>query len=155
MFGSPEKDEAKLREFAEVLMLAPSKPASAAAFVAEGYEAQAWLTNKIGSPLFNQIIDELRNRKGLKARYGDKDAFLAKTWERLEKVPEGDTEQYTKLGKLYAEVAGYIDRPAAAIVTTNIDQRKVIIQPADMSLEDWERKASEHQRKLIIDATAA
>lgn len=62
-------------------------------------------------------------------------------------LPSAD--DYVKLAKLYAEVRGFIEKPAATTnVFTGVSQ-KVIEAPVHSSDEAWEQAAEQQQRDLL------
>lgn len=76
-------------------------------------------------------------------------------WDRMKgKRPDGstippDSESYTKLAKLYAEVRGFIEKPAAPIVNNNVIVPRAIEVPTHGTTEEWELAAEKQQRELL------
>ena len=76
-------------------------------------------------------------------------------WDRMQgKRPDGSivpptTEDYAKLAKLYAEVRGFIEKPAAAVVNNNVVVPRAIEVPTHGTDEDWEAAAEKQQQELL------
>lgn len=73
-------------------------------------------------------------------------------WGKMHE-PFTDAEQFSKLGKLYAEVRGFIEKPSTNI-NTNLQQvvNKVMIVRENGSNADWEAKLEAQQSKLLEDS---
>lgn len=64
-----------------------------------------------------------------------------------------DSEVRLKAHRLYAEVMGFIEKPAAPMVNTGTITQCVMIVPDKGTDKEWEKKTIEQQRKLIEHAS--
>lgn len=75
--------------------------------------------------------------------------------ERMEgKRPDGsiippDTEDFAKLGKLFADVLGFIEKPQAPSNSVTLIMPKVIEVPTHGTDEEWELAAGKQQHDLL------
>jgi len=75
--------------------------------------------------------------------------FIRNIWDRLQTC---DDDDFTKLGKLYADVRGYINKPVDPQTPqqTNVVTH-VMVVPAHSNASEWEANAKSQQRALITD----
>lgn len=62
-------------------------------------------------------------------------------------------EDKLKALKLYADIRGFIEKPAAVNVDQRVTNNRVMLVKEFESDEDWEAKALEQQRKLVSEAS--
>lgn len=58
-------------------------------------------------------------------------------------------DEYAKLAKLYADIRGFIDKPAAVNVNTSVIVPRAIEVPTHGTNEQWEIAAETQQRELL------
>lgn len=115
------------------------------------YCARYWPSD----PLVQQEIQRLQASQGPGYGLADKGELLRLIWERMtaERLADGSVnvlapDDLVKLAKLYAEVRGYIERPAATPLV-NVSVPRAIEVPVHESDEAWERAAQKQQRELL------
>lgn len=59
-----------------------------------------------------------------------------------------DDETYGKLMRLYADMMGQIEKAGSNTPSVVINNNKVLVMPATLSVEDWSLKATKQQREL-------
>lgn len=99
--------------------------------------------------------DVLRIKKDLLAKNGkgaympDKHDLAEVLWSRIESNRISN-EDLAKLGKLYADINGFIEKPSNNVnINTNVDNRVVMVIPHMGTGDEWERNALEQQRNLV------
>lgn len=82
-----------------------------------------------------------------------KAAFARKIWDRMEEERIAP-EDFAKLGKLYADVRGFIEKPQTNINNNvnNVNNRVMIIRETGTD-EDWEAKLRKQQEDLTNAST--
>lgn len=141
--------EAK-EKFSRLLLKEPSDPFAVALKVFPDDTKRAlWVANNWPSdPEVLSLQEKATEDEGELAFLPTKGQLCRDVWEKMQdKFTDPDT--YVKLGKLYAEVRGFIEKPQMA-VTTNVQNvtNKVMIVRESGSDAEWERKLLEQQTRL-------
>lgn len=99
------------------------------------------------------VVAELdRLGAGTEQQLPDEDK-IARDIYNLANDPDKSTDDRLKAYKLYAEVRGFIQKPGTTINNNNIaDNRRVMVMPMQVGLDQFEAIAEAQQTKLIVDA---
>ena len=80
-------------------------------------------------------------------------ADLARKIMQIGDNPQHSPDERLKAYKQYAELMGFIQKPETGSTNnTFIDNRRVMMVPANQSAEEWERDAVDHQISMIEHA---
>lgn len=139
--------------FAALLLKTPSDPFKAALALFPDNVSRA-LRIATEWPRDSLVIEEqgkLVTSAGDMAFLPSKADLARLIWGKLED-DKINADEFAKLGKLYAEVRGFIDKP---INNTNIqvnNVQRVVEMPVYSSSEHWEAEAAAQQRELLANA---
>lgn len=144
--------------FAALLIRSPTQPFEAALeIISDPDDIGRALKAATEWPLDPEVIafkKELLKGDGELNFLPSKADFAKLIWEKM----EGkfiDIEDFTKLGKLYADVRGFIVKPETNVVVNNSKiENKVIVVKDLGSNDDWENKAVLQQKALLDVSTS-
>ena len=148
-----EELTAKL-QFADNMVRRPGDPQGAARSIVPGntelmlYMAQHW-------PYDETVVAEMkaiREENDPMDLLPSKAEFAREVWTRLT-ARRVDNEDFTKLGKLYADVCGYIDKPQTNVAVMTNSNNKVMVVNQKGTDEEWSKKLIRQQKKLVSAAT--
>ena len=150
-----ENEEELKAEFARLLLQTPDDPFKAAlALFPENTNRALRVANE-----WPRDLAVVEARKELVEDEGE-DAFLPgkahlarSIWDRMHKETT-DTENFAKLGKLYADVRGFIEKPQTNIQNNiqNTTNKVMVIRESSTS-DEWETNLRKQQDRLTNDAT--
>jgi hypothetical protein len=111
--------------------------------------AMAWPTDDVVVEAMSELQAAADPKKPL---LPTKENLLRELWYlgTDRSIARDTKDRITALGK-FAEVAGMIDKQPANVVNVGLTN-KVMVVPAEMSLDDWEKKAVSQQQNLINEA---
>lgn len=69
-------------------------------------------------------------------------------WNRMR---SSDDDNFVKMGKLYAEVSGFVEKPGAQVNVQNVSNKVMVIKEKE-SDEQWAKGVIEQQEKLISES---
>lgn len=151
------EDEEK-QAFAMLSLQFPNEPFVAALklFPTNTNRALWVATNWPKDHIVKKHIAEILEEQGEFAGLAGKADLARDIWQRMQgfvtesgHVIQPKAEDYVKLAKLYAEVRGFIEKPATnQTIITGVAQ-KVIESPVHASDEDWEKAAAIQQQELL------
>jgi hypothetical protein len=139
--------------FATLLLKWPDEPMRAAMQIAGEADVAraAWIANKWPlDPVVMMMIDEARESGAdlaalpTKADLARKVFALADTAGTMRAFSEAE-----RLYKLYAEVRGFVEKPAAPSATVNIQHNRVMMVRDCGTDADWESRTASQQKALI------
>lgn len=113
--------------------------------------AELWRNDPFVVKLCADLLDEFGEDYFLPTR-----ADTARLILKRATGPNVDPENFAKLMRLFCDVRGFIDKPAAAPSTTNNVQNNVnvLVVKDKGTNEEWGGSLVEQQRKLIADGAA-
>jgi len=137
-------------KFARLLLKEPSDPFAVALKVFPDDTKRAlWVANNWPTdPEVLGLQEKATEDEGELAFLPTKGRLAREVWDMMhDKYTDAAT--FAKLGKLYAEIMGLIEKPQVA-VTTNVQNvtNKVMIVRENGSDAEWERKLLEQQTRL-------
>lgn len=139
--------------FAAALLRQPNEPFRAAltVFGADNIKAlecaQQWVSDTYVLSKQAELLEKL----GEDSFLPNKAMLSRRVWEAAESAT--DKKEKAALFKLYAEVRGFVDKGGTNINTNvTLNQNRVMIMRDHGTDDDWERKASDQQLKLVSDA---
>lgn len=143
-----EAEEKKL--FAIELLKTPNEPFVAALKLFPNNNNRA-LRIATEWPRDSEVLEIIQGVKdgGKELDFLPSKADLArKVWDKLEQ-PWHDADGFTKLGKLYADVLGFIPKAGGSNLNVQINNNKVMVIRDQGTNEQWEEKAVKQQRELL------
>jgi len=102
-------------------------------------------------PFVLEEIARLKEENGEEAFLPSKAESLREILRRAEAVPDGDTEGYERLMKLYFSGRGFIEKPGTN-VNVDVKVASVMVVRDHGSDEEWESRTAEQQRELTLNA---
>lgn len=151
----PLPDDTILKDaFAAALLRQPTEPFRAAltVFGADNIKAleaaQQWVSDIYVLSKQAELLETL----GEDAFLPNKATLARRVWEAAESAT--DKKEKAVLFKLYGEVRGFVDKGGNTNISTNVtlNQNRVMVMRDHGTDDDWERKASDQQMKLVSDA---
>ena len=145
------EDEDLKRKYAELLLKTPEDPFKAACVLFPTNTNKAvWVSDNWS--LDEDVLafqNELLTERDEESFLPSKSEFARKIWQKMNNT-HVDVDDYTKLGRLYADVRGFIEKPQTTINnnTQNVANRVMVI--SDKGTEDeWEAKLLKQQKELV------
>lgn len=118
------------------------------------YAADEWVKDEFVKKQIEFWQNHTPTAKGI-----DKEQFLKIIFEKMQgeklqngRVAKPEDEDFVKMARLYAEVAGFIDKPQAAQQNLNIQINKVMEVYNHGTDDQWEAGIEEQQRKLLDES---
>lgn len=141
--------EAK-EKFARLLLKEPSDPFAIAikVFPDDTKKALRIANEWPSDPEILAMQEKLTEEEGELAFLPTKGQLAREVWNMMhDKYTDAAT--FAKLGKLYAEIRGFVEKPQTS-VTTNVQQvaNKVMVVRESVSDAEWERKLLDQQTRL-------
>lgn len=141
-----EEAEAKKR-YAYALIRTPDPLGAALELYPDDTKIAAWIAKHWSKdPEVIAEKDRLKETIGAKG-LADKSDLSRAIWDRMNGPILSD--DFAKLAKIYAEVNGFIEKPAPPNVTANIIIPKVIEIPNHGTDANWEALAEKQQKDLL------
>ena len=109
--------------------------------------AMAWPSDTV----VKEAIAEFEAKTDLKKLIPSKEDLLRELWHIGTGERPTDTKDRIAALAKFADVAGFIDKGTAVKVNVGLTN-KVMVVPAEQSLEDWERETMAQQEQLIAEA---
>lgn len=142
-------------EFAKLLLKTPNDPFKAALLLFPDNTSRALrVANEWpADPEVMAAQAELLEEDGELAYLPTKADFARKIWDKMDEERLAP-EDFAKLGKLYADVRGFIEKPQTNINTNvnNVTNRVMVVRESQ-SDADWEAKLRKQQEDLTNAST--
>lgn len=146
MAQAKNRDETKLRKFAEALHTTGDAFKAGEAV----YPRNAGLALKASEewPSDPLVVETLARLKG-EDKLPEKTELLRELWRKMNSYSmEEGADGFVKLARLYAEVAGLIEKPGNSQSVQVVLPRAMEV-PVFASDDDWEKEAARQQRESL------
>lgn len=149
-------EQEQMEAFALALLREPDPFKAASMIFANDTNKALWVAcNWPKDPEFLQIQADLGKSHNALDMLPDKVELARNVWDRMQGTNYNGTvipvtpEEYAKLAKLYGDIMGFIEKPAAAQINNNIVIPKAIEVPVYANADEWAKEAEKSQRELL------
>lgn len=149
-------DEIEVKKhFAKMLLKSPGDPFAVALqlFPEDTKKALKVAVQWPADPIVLDFKEEL-TQDGEELDFLPTKADLARCiWDTMQRE-RITADDFAKLGKLYAEVRGFIEKPQTNVqINNNMDHKVIVVKDLGTN-DDWEKKAASQQQKLLNVSTS-
>jgi hypothetical protein len=139
--------ELKIRFAHATLKLNDPMKAAMAIFADQPGRALQIVDKWMIDPIVTEEIERLVEENGPQSFLPTREQVLVDMKQKIDTFKE---DTWIKGMELYTKVRGWVEKPGATPVQVNVSN--VLVVPTQGSDDDWERRSSQSQRKLIDGA---